>query len=236
MSHSLLLYVVIKNPHQQQHSWYMWSSWKQSSDIYICEKWLFLLVEVLQKIIFLYHLAQLHGHGLKSRCISWQTTIRINCMVSNSVSAQYRVKWAQERLQKSRGKGNVMLGGYDLFIWYHVSNLAVWRNKILFGPNDFCNVKMLSPILILGNESYCDLRSRTCSCLKCWNTPRTSVAIKDCGQFLFLSDLERNLVFSDLFCLVCADLTLQVNIFFCSSGMWNVGNKILAMLLPFICD
>lgn len=99
--HSFLLYLGIKKPHQHQHSWYTLSSWNRSSDIYICEKWIFFLVEVVLKIIFWYHLAQLHGFGLKSRCISWQTTIRINCIVSNSVSLQYYIKsWAQKRLQE----------------------------------------------------------------------------------------------------------------------------------------
>lgn len=93
--HSFLLYVVIKNPHKQQHSWYTFSSWTQSSHIYKCEKWIFLLVEMLLKIVFWYHLAR--GFGLKSRGISWQKTIRINCIVSLQycIKSELRRDWGE---------------------------------------------------------------------------------------------------------------------------------------------
>lgn len=92
---------------------------------------------------------------------------------------------------------------------------------------------------MLGDENHCGLRSRTCSCLKYWFPPRTTVALEHCGQFLSSSRLERNLVFSAVFFffffLVCADLILQVNVF-SFVLLTHEGNKILAMLFLFVCD
>lgn len=81
-------------------------------------------------------------------------------------------------------------------MWYHFLNFAVSRNKILFGPKDFCNVKMSLPLLMLGNESYSVLRSRACSWLKCLIVSRPSVTLKAVVSFILIKSRKKSCILS----------------------------------------
>lgn len=155
-------------------------------------------------------------------------------MLSNSVSLQCCIKSELKRDCRRGLEGKEMWCWEDIICSCDIINLTLLHEKIK---------SSLVPMISVIRRCYWVMKVNVI-----WDPELVHVSsvglhpelvshLKDCGQFLFSSNLERNLVFSAFcFCLVCADLVMQVNIFFCSSGMRSVGNRILAMLLPFVCD